>query len=142
MKRVFIFSNPSLFGQGLEGLLCRESELDVLGWETDLEKAIRRVKEIRPGVVILAGEEARTDSTAAVMQILKESRGTLVVEVDLESRILHVYGEGHRLVREVEALMDVIQYPAACGTAGLDESGQAATGAEPGAGGESREEGA
>ena len=137
MRRVFIFSNPSLFGQGLEGLLCQESELDVLGWETDLERVIRRVKEIRPGVVILAGEEARTDSATAVMRILKESRGTLVVEVDLGTRILHIYGEGHRLVREVEALMDVIQYPAACGTAGLEGAG-----AEPGEGGESREEGA
>jgi len=135
MKRVFIFSNPSLFGQGLEGLFWQESELDVLGWETDLEKAIRRLKEIRPGAVILAGEEARTNSTAAVMRILKESRGTLVVEVDLETRILHIYGEGHRLIREVEALMDVIQYPAACGTAGLEGAG-----AEPGEGGESGEE--
>jgi len=135
MKRVFIFSNPSLFGQGIEGLLCQESGLDILGWETDLEKAVRRIKEIRPGVVILAGEEGTSDSATAVMRILKEGRGTLVVEVDLETHILHIYGEGRRLVREVKDLMDVIQYPAACGTAGLEVAG-----AEPGEGGESGEE--
>jgi len=46
--RVFVLSGPSLFGNGIEGLLCEEPGLEIVGRERDpLVRIIaqRRVKD-------------------------------------------------------------------------------------------------
>jgi DNA-binding NarL/FixJ family response regulator len=71
MRRIFILSSHPLFGQGVESLLRQEAGLIIVGQETDADKALERIKEIRPDVVILDCAEPECDPTLAVMRILR-----------------------------------------------------------------------
>ncbi len=39
MKRIFMLSSHPLFSQGVESLLRREAELEIVGRETDADKS-------------------------------------------------------------------------------------------------------
>ncbi len=52
MKRIFICSPRSMFSQGLEKLLDEEPGIEVVGWESRPEEAIRCIKEVQPDVVL------------------------------------------------------------------------------------------
>jgi chemotaxis response regulator CheB len=109
MRRVFILSFHPLFGQGVESLLRREARLEIVGQETDADKALERLKEIRPDVVILDCAETACDPTPAVMRILREGLGTKVIGLNLQDNTLYIYRGEQRLVKEVKDLIEAIE---------------------------------
>jgi len=42
MKCIFVLSNHPLFGQGVENLLRQEKRLNIVGRETDVDRAIEQ----------------------------------------------------------------------------------------------------
>jgi DNA-binding NarL/FixJ family response regulator len=111
MKRVFILSSHPLFGQGVENLLRREEGLDIVGQETDADKALERIKEIRPDVVILDCAEPGCDPTLAVMRILREGVQTKVIGLNLQDNTMYIYRGEQRVVKEVKDLIEAIEPP-------------------------------
>lgn len=113
MTRIFIISNYPLFGHGLESLLSQANGLDVMGQETDLDRAVERVKTLQPDVVIVdnsgPGQQA---IPAAVLQILDENSGTKVVGLSLQGNHLRIYQSTQRIITNVEDLMSIIDFDA------------------------------
>ncbi len=107
--RVFVFSGQTLLGQGIEDLLRQDGNLDVVSEETDPDRALGSIAAVHPDVVILVGDSAAADYGAAVMRILKQGWTTRVVEVNLETNVLHIYGKEEWLVREVKDLLEAIE---------------------------------
>ena len=103
MKRVFILSSHSLFSQGVENLLRRETGLEIVGRETDEEKAIERIKELRPDVVILDSDDP------AVIRILREQLGSKVIGLNLQDNTICIYRGEQRVVKEVKDLVEAIE---------------------------------
>ena len=101
MKRIFMFSTNPLFGQGVESLLRRETGLEVVGREADVDKAIGRIKELRPDVVILDSGDPACAFTPAVMRILREGVGAKVIGLNLENNTMCIYRGEQRVVKEV-----------------------------------------
>ncbi len=108
MTRIFIISNHLMFGRGLESLLRRESKLDVVGCETDEQKAIEQIKGLHPDVVILYGNGPPCDSTPALMRILRENPGIKVIGLNLKNNILYVYQTMQWVVKGLEDLIKAI----------------------------------
>ena len=108
MARVFIISSHLMFGHGLESLLRRETTLDVVGQEVDEPKAIERIKELRPNVVILDSSGPPFEPTPTVIRILQESPGTHVIGLSLQNNTLHLYQATQRVVTSLEDLTEVI----------------------------------
>jgi DNA-binding NarL/FixJ family response regulator len=94
MVRVFIFSSHPLFGQGVERLLCQETGLDIVGWETDVDKAFERIKKPTP----------------AVMRILREGLGIKLVGLNLKDNTLCIYWGEQRVVKSIEDLVKAIEH--------------------------------
>ena len=111
MKRVFILSSHPLFSQGVENLLRRESGLEIVGRETDVDKAVERIKELQPDVVILDCAEPRCDPTLAVMRILREGLETKVIGLNLQDNTMYIYRGEQRVVQEVKDLIEAIEPP-------------------------------
>ena len=109
MKRVLIISSHPLFGRGVESLLCRETGLDIVGWETDIDKAVERIKELQPDVVILDNADPACDPTPAVMRILREGVGTKVIGLNLQDNIMCIYRGEQRVVKSIEDLIEAIE---------------------------------
>jgi DNA-binding NarL/FixJ family response regulator len=108
MKRVFIISSHPLFGRGIESLLCQETGVEILGWETDPDVAVERIKELWPDVVIVDCDDPGSSLTPGVICVLKERLGLRVIGLSLkENRISIYYGE-QRIVREVKDLIEAL----------------------------------
>ena len=105
MKRVFILSSHPLFSQGVESLLRQEPGVDIVGRETDVDKAIERIKELQPDVVILDSG----DPTPELMCILREGVGTKVIGLNLQDNTIGIYRGEQRVVKSIEDLIEAIE---------------------------------
>jgi DNA-binding NarL/FixJ family response regulator len=119
MKRVIILFSHPLFGQGVESLLRRETGLEIVGRETDANKVIERIKELRPDVVIVDSADPACDPMPVVMRILREGVGTKVIGLNLQDNTMCVYRGEQRVVKEVKDLVEAIERPALAGTGEL-----------------------
>ncbi len=110
MKRVFIVSSQSLFSQGVESLLRQEKGLDIVGRETDVDRAAERIREFRPDAVIVDSGDPADDPMPAVMRILREGVGTKVVGLNLQDNTICIYRGEQRVVKEVKDLVEAIEH--------------------------------
>jgi DNA-binding NarL/FixJ family response regulator len=110
MRRIFILSSHPLFSQGVENLLRRESRLEVVGREVDVDKAMERIKELQPDVVILDGGDPAYNLTIEVMHILREGAGTKVIGLNLQDNKMFIYRGEQRVVKEVADLVEAIEH--------------------------------
>ena len=104
MKRVFILSSHPLFGRGVESLLCRETGLEIVGWDTDVDKAVERIRELQPDVVILDSG----DPAPEVLGILREGLATKVIGLNLQDNTMCIYRGEQRVVKCIEELVEAI----------------------------------
>jgi DNA-binding NarL/FixJ family response regulator len=109
MKRVFVLSCHPLFGQGVELLLSQEAGLDIVGRETDLDRAIERIQELRPDVVIVDSNDSAYDLALVVMRILRERLPTRVIGLNLQENILCIYHGEQRVIKRLQDLVEAIQ---------------------------------
>jgi hypothetical protein len=109
MKRVFIFSKQTPLSREIEGLLCEEPGLEILGWDQNLERAIQRIQEIHPELLIVVDDDlAGVDTKPVAGELLEACGGIRVVQIGLHSNLLRVYGGESRLVKEVKDLLRAI----------------------------------
>ena len=103
-------SGPSLFGEGVEELLRREPELEIVGWETDPPQAVRRIKETHPDVIVLTDGEAATGLDAELLGLVREGLHVRIVEVHLATNTLCIYCGEQQSIREAGDLVDTVQH--------------------------------
>jgi len=118
MVRVFILSAHPLFGQGVESLLRLETGLEIAGRETDVDKAIGRIRELRPDAVILDNSSPVCLLTPTVVDIFAACPGVRVVGLNLENNTACIYSGEQRVVESAEDFFEAIKSKApACGNA-------------------------
>jgi hypothetical protein len=108
MRQVFVFSEQTPLGRDVAGLLQPETELDTLGWETDLDRAIRRIHENHPPAVIVVGQDVATDCGPSVARIQHECPGLQIAEVNLESRVVRLHIGDDCIVEELRELLKAV----------------------------------
>lgn len=109
MKRIFLLSSHPLFGQGVESLLRRETGFDIVGLETDIDRAVARIKRLRPDAVVVDSNGAIPDPALVVMRILREGLETRVIGVNLWDNVVCVYHGQQQLLKEVQDLVQAIR---------------------------------
>ena len=105
VPRVFVISSRLMFGHGLESLLRQETNFDIVGQETNIDQAIKQMKDLQPNVVILDSENA----VSRVTPILHASPGVKVISLSLQNNDLYVYQVKQWIVRETEDLVEAIK---------------------------------
>lgn len=80
-----------MFSLGLENLLRQDKEIKILGQETDREKAILKIKELRPDVVIVYTDDSHVGSRSFIIEILKTSPTSKVIGLSLQNNTFYVY---------------------------------------------------
>jgi chemotaxis response regulator CheB len=98
--RVFILSSQSLFDLGVENLLRQEAELEVVGREADIDRALVQIKILMPDVVILNSADASCSPTPAVLRLMNEV-GTRIIKLNLQDNTICMYREEQRMIEEV-----------------------------------------
>jgi len=113
MVRVFILSARPLFGQGVESLLRRETGLEIVGREADVDLAMDRIRELQPDVVVLDNSSPVCLLTPAVMDIFAACPGVRVVGLNLENNTVCIYSGEQRVVESMEDLVEAIEHDSA-----------------------------
>ena len=109
MKRVFLLSCHPLFGQGVESLLRRETGLDIVGRVADVDKAVDRIRELQPDVVIVDGGDPTYDPASVVARIVGEGLQTKVIGLKLQDNTICIYRSEQRVIKEVKDLVEAIE---------------------------------
>ena len=108
MRRVFIFANhPDGIGSDA-GVPGKGSHLDVIGWETDPDQVVPRIREIQPDIVIIAVHTPQPGPSADTIRLLEEDLRVSIFELGLQDNSLRLYHPEQQLAQEVQALMDAI----------------------------------
>jgi DNA-binding NarL/FixJ family response regulator len=109
MKRIFIYSSRSLFSQGIKNLLDAEPGLEIVGWETDPEKALRCIGEVKPDVVLLVTRSTSTRLWLDGQRFLRAGVKAKIVEVSLDDSNVCVYRGEQQTVTQVGDLVRIIE---------------------------------
>jgi DNA-binding NarL/FixJ family response regulator len=115
--RVLIVSSHTAFARGMDEWLRQQTGLDIVGRESDMEKAAQCIAHLQPDVILLdVGDEAR-DPTAALMRFLRNGLHTQIIGVNLQDNCISFYYKDQRVMQRVGELLQVIQEAgnAACG---------------------------
>lgn len=115
-QRIGLFCSEDLLGEGLEHLLSKLVDVEILGpWSMD-EAAIDHLQTHLPDVVVIAGDRPGDDPAgsqrAALLtaQILEVHVGLPVVQVMLEENQVRVYNS-HIVPARSADLIDIIRRP-------------------------------
>ena len=103
--QIFVISSHLMFGQGLESLLRQEAKFEIVGQETDVDRALEKIKALQPEVIILDSD----NSSLAVTTVLAASPGVKVISLSLQNNDLYVYQARQRVTRDVEDLFEAIE---------------------------------
>jgi DNA-binding NarL/FixJ family response regulator len=109
VKRIFLLSNQSLLSQGVEILLRQDQGVELVGEETEVERAIERIQALDPDVVLVEQEPPAGDPAAVIMRILNAVPNTKIVGVHLADNTIRVYRGERRTVRAIGDLLQVIK---------------------------------
>ena len=109
MKRIFVLSSQSLFIRGVEILLRQDTGMELIGEETDVDRAIARIKALCPDVVLVEQEPPARDPVPVVMRILDELPGAKIVGLNLSDNTVRVYQGEQRIARDIGDLVQVIE---------------------------------
>ena len=90
-SRVFILYRHGLFARGVQSLLAREEEVDVVGMEKDDPQVIGRLKELSPDVILVDSGARPEDSCLTLSEIFRELPEARVIRLDLQENGVDIY---------------------------------------------------
>ncbi len=108
MPRVYMLSHLPLFSQGVQALLCREPGVEIVGRETDVEKAIEAINALKPDVVILDNDLQAGSLAPVALRLLEETQAK-VIGLSLQSNTLYIYHKEKRVAHDIGDLMEAMK---------------------------------
>ena len=108
-RRVVVLYGASLFVAGVEASLRDRPGLDVVRIDAALPDAGRRLKSLRPDVIIFDSGDARLVALPDMTQLLRDNPGVLVIGLDLTNNEVTVVSSQQRSATKVEDLVEAIQ---------------------------------
>jgi len=109
MKRVFVLSRQSLFGMGIEALLAREADIEVIHPESDAETSVECIQTIQPDVVIINCDDPEKETALAIGSILQKRLGIIVIGLSLNDNKICVYRGEQKQVQQLDDLLTTVQ---------------------------------
>jgi putative dimethyl sulfoxide reductase chaperone len=109
MKRIFMLSSQLMFSRGMENLLGGQANVEIIGHESDVTLALKRIRELQPDAVIIDSKDLISASSRVVASILKEAPGAKVISLNLTNDQIRVYHGEQRTARCVDDLLEVIE---------------------------------
>ncbi len=106
--RIFVISEQLMFARGLESLLKQNTQLRLIGHETDVGVAGKRMKELQPDVVIVDSSRSSWDEDLELVQLLRARPNLKVIDVSLQNNNLYIYRATQKVVESVDDLIQAI----------------------------------
>jgi len=108
VKRVFVLTQQSLFGKGIESLLTQEAEIEIVRKDADDKSMVKCIQEYQPDVVIIDCDDSKLDLSSAILCFLRERPNTILIGLSQENNKISVYRGEQKQIFQVSDLMDII----------------------------------
>jgi len=108
VKRVFVLSRQSLFGQGIKTLLSNYTEIEIVSQEKDTSAAVECIQKYHPDVVIMNCDDPEFDLSPAILCILRERLGIRVIGLSLKDNKISIYRGEEQEIHQLEDLLKAI----------------------------------
>lgn len=107
MIRILLLAPRPILGACLNTVLSRRPDLEIVGTERDLGRAIECAQALRPDVVITNCRDTAFDSI--VLRLLKEGISPVVIVLNTSENRLRLYRSEAWQVNDVEDLEQAIR---------------------------------
>jgi DNA-binding NarL/FixJ family response regulator len=108
VKRVFILSRRSLFQQGIETLLSEQTELEIVGQESEPTAAVECIQTFNPDVIILNLDDPEPDLSSPVLCVLRDKSSIRIVGLSLKENKICVFKGEDKRVHQLDDLFNAI----------------------------------
>ena len=108
MKRVFVLSQRSLFHKGIESLLSKGTEFEIVGQEAEPEKAVECILSQNPDVIILNLDDPEPSLSSPVLCVLREKLATRIVGLSLKENKIHIFQGKNKQIHNIDDLFQAI----------------------------------
>lgn len=107
--RVFVALSMRLLAEGIQSLTSEYDDLELVGTEADLGKAIDSIRSVQPSVIIVDGNELSPGGEITIDELLCASPEARVIALSLDENRLDLYDKHQVTAREVDDLIRAIR---------------------------------
>lgn len=101
-----------MFSSGIKKLIDAEPELSVIGWETDLEEAIKQVQALQPDVILVIADHRLDGEPAQWTTFSEQVDGKAkLINLNLEDGNTYFYAGKRFTINEVSDLVSAMIQP-------------------------------
>ena len=105
---VFVISDHLMFAHGLESLISRDLQLELIGQEKNIDKAIILVKSLQPDVVIIDSSSSKEENYVHLNRLLQARPALKVIDLSLNDNNLHIYHSTQKMVESLDDLKSAL----------------------------------
>lgn len=107
--RVFILYNHHLFARGVESLLSKESEVQVVGMERDDRQTLDKIRLLDPDVILVDSSTKPEESSITISEIFQRAPNARVISLSLRENGIDIYDKQRVTASGPEDLLRVIR---------------------------------
>jgi chemotaxis response regulator CheB len=107
-KKVLILSRQSLFGKGIETLLAKEPDVEIIQLQPGEQFNVECIMSHQPDVVFVSCDEPEPDFSPTILSILKEKMGVCFIGLSLNDNKISVYRSEEKQIFALSDLLNVI----------------------------------
>jgi DNA-binding NarL/FixJ family response regulator len=107
--RVFILYNHHLFARGVESLLSKEQEMEVVGMELDNRQTLDKIRLLDPDVILVDSSTSPEASSITIPEIFQKAPNARVISLSLRENGIDIYDKQHVVASGPQDLLRVIR---------------------------------
>ncbi len=108
-QRVLVVENESLLGAGIESLLTRETDLDLVGIASGNEADLIKIIEHSQPQVIILDEATYMTNSIRLLDLFRNYSELRLVLVNANDNLVHIYEKRKLLVSQAADLADIVR---------------------------------
>jgi len=107
--RVFVVLSMRLLAEGIQSLISQYDDLELIGTEADLGKAIDSIRSVQPSVIIVDRNQLSPSGEITIDKLFSACPEARVIAISLDENRLDLYNRHRVIAMEVEDLIRAIR---------------------------------
>lgn len=107
--RVFVVSDSSMFSGGLKSLLSKDPDVEIIGEEKEINRAVQQIKTLQPDVIIWGNSGMNPALVQEEIRLVKSTPGIKIIGLSLQSNNIVVYQSARKVIGDIQDLITAIK---------------------------------
>lgn len=107
--RVFVVLSMRLLAEGIQSLLSQYNDLELVGTEADLGRAVDSIRSVQPTVIIVDSNVLSPVGEITIDELFRASPEARVIALNLDENRLDLYNRHQVSAMEVDDLIRAIR---------------------------------